>query len=61
MSLPGSIKGSSKHGYGGGDSNFEQVQGLKEQNMQLKGKMARLNLALDRAMTNPNKQSNASE
>ena len=58
MSLPESIKGSSKGGFRQGDSNFEQVQSLKEQNMQLKGKMARLNLALDRAMTNGNGQNN---
>ena len=50
VNLPDSIKGS-KRMFDYGDSNFEQVQSLKEQNMQLKGKMARLNLALDRAMS----------
>ena len=31
-------------------SGFDQIQGLREQNMQLKSKMTKLNLALDKAM-----------
>ena len=33
------------------ENNFDAVQTLREQNQQLKSKMARLNLALDKAMT----------